>query len=336
MKYKLVVCGGTFDHFHKGHREFLRYALSITERLLVGLTSNKYIKSKDYNEAIEDFEIRKSQLINFFTQEKATGKISVESIDDIFIPKAWEHLPIEAIVVNKNTVSSANKINSKRNEQGNYPLNIEIEKLIKSDDNEYISSSSIRSGKMDREGRSYIKPLWLHQNLILTEELREKLKKPFGELIKEEILLRQLADQDDKKPYLITVGDVTTETFNKLRLNQNISVIDFKVARQRQFFNLKELGFSDKEEVVNINNPAGSLTPDLFKTLEKLFKKKNSKRIIIQIDGEEDLAVLPVILTAPLGAAVYYGQPNQGLVKVEVSEESKSRAYKLTSRFSIS
>ena len=114
MKYNLVVCGGTFDHFHKGHREFLRHALSISNKLLVGLTTNKYIETKNNNELIEDFKVRKHSLEDFFYKEKSRNRAWIEPIDDIYLPKIWESLPIEAIVVSKNSISGAEKINLRK------------------------------------------------------------------------------------------------------------------------------------------------------------------------------------------------------------------------------
>lgn len=44
---------------------------------------------------------------------------------------------------------------------------------------------------------------------------------------------------------------------------------------------------------------------------------------LIVVDGEEDLAVIPCVLFADEGDVVLYGQPDEGIVAVEVSEEKK-------------
>ncbi|MFC6726763.1 DUF359 domain-containing protein, partial [Halobium palmae] len=46
----------------------------------------------------------------------------------------------------------------------------------------------------------------------------------------------------------------------------------------------------------------------------------------------EDLATLPAIVAAPLGASVVYGQPDQGMVHVPVTEETKAEARDLLAR----
>ena len=50
------------------------------------------------------------------------------------------------------------------------------------------------------------------------------------------------------------------------------------------------------------------------------------------VKGEEDLAVLPCLLIAPEDAVILYGQPNEGLVFVNVSE-GKDKANKLMTYF---
>jgi len=330
MKYNLAVCGGTFDHFHKGHREFLRYALSLSQKLLIGLTTETYVKEKNKGERVDDYQTRKQELEQFLKAEKLIDRVSIAPIDDIFIPKVWESLEIEAIIVSENTVSGAKKINLRRKEQGKSPLKIETVPMAKSNNNEYISSSRIRNGEINREGMLYMNPLWFRKMLLITDKLRRDFKKPFGTLFrKAEDLKRQTC------PYLITVGDITTKTFNDLNFNQNISVIDFKVARKKTFSNLAELGFSSRVKAIDAKNPAGCLTPSLFSAAVDLFKRHKDKRIILEIEGEEDLSVLPLILAAPLRSVIFYGQPDEGVVRVNVSEKTKEITYRLINQFMV-
>lgn len=333
MKFNTVVCGGTFDHFHKGHREFLRHVLSISNKAVIGLTSDIYIKAKNDNEWIEDYSTRKRELCQFLDQEKAKNRVEIEPIDDIFIPKIWENLPIEAIIVSKNTISGAEKINLKRKEQGRYSLKVEIAPLVKDQGNEYISSGRIRKGEINREGKLYVNPLWIKKNLILPKSLRKEFRKPFGELFRD---VDNAVKDKDKNFLIITVGDITTKIFNDNSLGQNISVIDFKVAREKKFYNILELGFSGTEEIFNVDNPAGCITSNLFIKLAEIFKSDIQGKMVLQVNGEEDLTVLPLVLFSPLSAIIYYGQPCEGVVKVVVSEESKKKAYDLMSRFKAS
>ena len=156
--------------------------------------------------------------------------------------------------------------------------------------------------------------------------MRPILSKPFGE-----VLNKTPKTLEGSKT--ITIGDITTQEFNKNNTNQFISIVDFMVRRQKKFNSLSELGFTGSEEVLRIKNFPGTINSELFKTAEKIFQAKNSAAKVILIDGEEDLSVLPVLLSAPLGFSIFYGQPGQGLVKVNVTEENKEKAYKLVDSF---
>ena len=52
----------------------------------------------------------------------------------------------------------------------------------------------------------------------------------------------------------------------------------------------------------------------------------------IIVDGEEDLAALAAIKTAPENSIVFYGQPGEGLVKVCVDEKIKEEVQGIIKR----
>ena len=51
--------------------------------------------------------------------------------------------------------------------------------------------------------------------------------------------------------------------------------------------------------------------------------------IRITVNGEEDLLVIPVCLHAPENCVVMYGQPNEGLVIVQINHEIKEKVQKI-------
>jgi hypothetical protein len=51
------------------------------------------------------------------------------------------------------------------------------------------------------------------------------------------------------------------------------------------------------------------------------------------VEGEEDLAVIPLVLAAPTGALVLYGQPGEGVVLRCVDREARKAARTFLSRF---
>jgi len=127
----------------------------------------------------------------------------------------------------------------------------------------------------------------------------------------------------------ITIGDIAAQTFNAKKVGQFLSIIDFVVQRQIKFHDVSELGFVHKN-IIKAIDPHGTITPELFQAIIKAFKTTNEK--IILVDGEEDLAVLPVLLVSPLGFSIFYGQPNVGMVRIDITEEQKEKAYELTAK----
>ncbi|MBM3292454.1 DUF359 domain-containing protein [Candidatus Bathyarchaeota archaeon] len=51
-----------------------------------------------------------------------------------------------------------------------------------------------------------------------------------------------------------------------------------------------------------------------------------NKKLAIIVEGEEDLLVLPLMADMPLGSVIIYGQPNEGLVIITITEERQNWA----------
>ncbi len=326
-KYHLIVSGGTFDHLHKGHEDFLNFQLDLSENLIIGLTSDSFVK-KIKQKGIESFWKRKSNLQNFFRKTRAEKRMTIIKIEDMFIPKTIESELIEAIAVTKKTENGAFVINQDRQKRGLRKLMIETFPLVLAEDRKPISSSRIRKGMIDRQGKRYLDPKWTRNTLLITEGLREILSSPFGKIVNNS----RLKKIDFSKT--VTVGDITSRYFNSRKFKQRIAVIDYCVARKKEFATLEELGFSGRlEETIKISNPPGTITPLLFKASQKALRENSRKQVIIEIEGEEDLAVLPFLIILPLDFCIFYGQPGTGMIEVEVTEDNKEKARRILREF---
>src|SRR3989344_3969606 len=129
MKYNTIVCGGTFDRFHKGHRMFLAYALGLGNKLVIGLTSDDYVKKlkitclagRRENEKlkiIEGFEERKQSILRFAEEEMNLDRVEIVKIEDLYGPTLSKDFACDVIVVSRDTQKGAELINSKREELG--------------------------------------------------------------------------------------------------------------------------------------------------------------------------------------------------------------------------
>jgi len=156
--------------------------------------------------------------------------------------------------------------------------------------------------------------------LNLSENLRQELKTPLGELIKnsnpdKEKLIKKVYSEK----IVITVGDATSEILVKMGLIPFLQIIDGKEKRHE-----RDLPIDDSITTsLQCNNPAGEITQESLDIIKKSFSLKSPIRIVV--NGEEDLLVIPVCLFAPENCVVMYGQPNEGLVIVEITSKLREK-----------
>lgn len=324
VKFNLVVCGGTFDLFHAGHKAFIQDALNISEKVLLGITDDSYIQTFKNNLGIEDFQARKFAVERFLDLIHATDRVQIVGIGNAYEPYLETSTNYQAIVVTNQTEQVARDINLKRLQNNIPQFEVVVSVMKKAQDGGLISSTRIRNGEINRSGRLYLNSEWRNKNLILPENLRSVLQQPWGKIFTD-------APQNIDGSKVIVVGDATAQKFNQKNIGQFLSIIDFLIQREIKFSGLPELGFNNQNSQ-QVRNPHGMITSELFEAIHLAFKAKT--QTVIQIEGEDDLAVLPVLLIAPLGFSIFYGQPNEGLVQVIVSEENKEKAYALASKFS--
>jgi len=322
-KYNLVICGGTFDLFHAGHKAFIKDALSASEKVLLGITDDRYVQGFKNNLGVEDFQTRKFAVEQFLNSIGAGDKVKIVGIGSAYEPYLETSTDYQAIVVTEQTQQVAKEINLKRQQNGIAELEVVVSSMLKAQDSELISSTRIRNGEINRDGRLYLNPEWRNKKLILPENLRAVLQKPWGDILSE-------VPKNFDGTKTVAVGDATAQKFNERKVDQFLSIVDFLIHREIKFHQLSELGFNG-QNAQRIKNPSGVITPELFQAIQEAFDSKN--KTVILVDGEDDLAVLPVLLIAPLGFAIFYGQPNEGLVQVLVTEENKEKAYQLAKRF---
>lgn len=81
---------------------------------------------------------------------------------------------------------------------------------------------------------------------------------------------------------------------------------------------------------IRVKNPAGMITDDL---LEGLASAIRNTPALIYVDGEEDLAVIPLVVAAEEGVIILYGQPGEGVVMREVTRDAKRKAAEMLALF---
>jgi uncharacterized protein (UPF0218 family) len=133
--------------------------------------------------------------------------------------------------------------------------------------------------------------------------------------------IRKLSKDLDSPTKLISVGDVTTFHLLSSDIIPDILIVDDRTKRgpasDRVVVGTKHKGFRE----ISVDNPAGVITGDLIDAVGDAIASNCRVRIFVR--GEEDLAAVPAMLMAPEGSAVLYGQPDQGVVLVQITESKK-------------
>ncbi len=145
----ITVLGGTFSKLHKGHKLMLKYAFNTGNRVVVGLTTDEYLK---HNKTYKGFSysLRKRNLERFMSKlgndfevlPLGTRSGNTETNTDY-----------AAIVVSRETMGTAETINRKRISNGLKPLEIITVPVILAEDLFPISSTRIIAGEINTSGK---------------------------------------------------------------------------------------------------------------------------------------------------------------------------------------
>jgi len=137
--------GGTFDHLHEGHKFLLKTALSLSDYIEIGLTTQNLLENKQFASKLEDYETRKENLktyIKSIADLKRINIVDIKNWDDM--NKYAQDPEYEGLIVSQETYENASKLNNNREEMGLKPLILIVIPIIKDKNKKKISSTSIR------------------------------------------------------------------------------------------------------------------------------------------------------------------------------------------------
>ncbi|WP_339105708.1 GTP-dependent dephospho-CoA kinase family protein [Haloterrigena salinisoli] len=162
------------------------------------------------------------------------------------------------------------------------------------------------------------------QLLVLPDELRHELKEPMGPI--ETDADRLLEDVDGP---LIAVGDVVTYHFLQAGRPPDVALVDERTKRSAVDEEIRET--VTEGTTVEVVNPPAEISQAVVEALLEGLARDEPTTILVE--GEEDLVALPAIVAAPEGGSVVYGQPDEGMVHVKVTEEHRQDMRALLDRF---
>ena len=149
--FTLTALGGTFDIIHVGHIELIQKAVSISEKIIIGLTSDAFI-SKNGKKINNNFEQRFENLEKAIHDKFPNCSFQIAKLDDDFGPAVIEG-DVDALVVSEETSKKGDILNALRKDRNLTPVEIITVPMKMASDGNRISSTRIRNSEIDISGK---------------------------------------------------------------------------------------------------------------------------------------------------------------------------------------
>jgi len=152
FRHRTLTLGGTFWPFHRGHRALIEAGFTDGLEVFIGLASDQMVSKRKPGLEIPRYGKRKRAILDYLEERGYADRAHVFRIEDEY-GFAADFPNLQAIAVTEETVPNANKINERRKARGMKPLDLVLVDLVPANDGKPISSSRVRSGEIDIEGR---------------------------------------------------------------------------------------------------------------------------------------------------------------------------------------
>jgi cytidyltransferase-like protein len=150
---RVVLLGGTFDQLHRGHRKIISSALQVGDKVVIGLASDRFAAKRGKHHEVNNYESRRMNLESFLSAKGELERVEIVPLEDPYGPAVSE-AQVYAIVVSRETLDTALEINRIRISRGMTPIQVYVVDLILAEDGKPVSTSRIRGGFINKEGRS--------------------------------------------------------------------------------------------------------------------------------------------------------------------------------------
>ncbi|MGI0021023.1 MAG: phosphopantetheine adenylyltransferase [Nitrososphaera sp.] len=148
-RFRVVATGGTFDEIHAGHIALLAKAFEVGEHVIIGVTSDQFVRHKKLNHS---FKERVASLKKTIGQEFGDVDYEIAKLDSEFGPAVTTG-DVGALVASAETAAKGSRLNEVRAKNGLAPVEVIAVDLVKAEDGKPISSTRIRAGEIDSNGK---------------------------------------------------------------------------------------------------------------------------------------------------------------------------------------
>ena len=149
-KFDLVAMGGTFDVIHKGHITLLSEAFSISDKVIIGLTSNEWA-SKKGKDLLNDYDKRLEKLVKVIEKNYPNTSFEISKLDNDFGPAVLEK-KVQALVVSDETSNQGEVLNQLRKQKNLAPVEVVVVPMVLAKDGNKISTTRIKNQEIDNDG----------------------------------------------------------------------------------------------------------------------------------------------------------------------------------------
>ncbi len=129
----------------------MKRAFDTGDSVFIGLTSDDFA-TREGKKTEQTFEERKRDLEDYLKLEYPNRKYEISKLEDRFGPAIFSDR-IDAIAVSTETFPAVAAANNQRREKGLPDLKVEVVPMTMADDGTKISSTRIRAGEIDPDGR---------------------------------------------------------------------------------------------------------------------------------------------------------------------------------------
>jgi cytidyltransferase-like protein len=151
-RYALVALGGTFDVIHAGHRRLLAQAFRLGDMVLIGVTSDRLVMTLHKDHKVRPYSDRARNLATFLKTRRWSSRAKITKLRGPYGPAA-RRKNLEALIVSRGTLASGRRLNKLRKENGLLQLDLISVDLLEASDGKPISTTRIRRGEIDLQGR---------------------------------------------------------------------------------------------------------------------------------------------------------------------------------------
>ncbi len=149
-KFSLVAMGGTFEVIHKGHLTLLSEAFSVSDKVIIGLTSDDMALRKGKN-LQNNYGKRLEILVKTIEKNFPNNDFEIKKLDNDFGPAVLEK-EVQALVVSGETSNQGEILNQLRKQKNLPSVDVVVVPMVLAKDGTRISTTRIKNQEIDYDG----------------------------------------------------------------------------------------------------------------------------------------------------------------------------------------